>query len=429
MRQEKGIDARFCIPVSETAVAARVVAVFLVTGFTWVLVTDLLLYALVQEPVFIARLETAKGWVFIACASVLLYLVIRRWAGRLARAHETIAAIIDSIADGVLLFDRNRVIVHANAAAAKMLRAGSSDGLVGMGTAEISRRYRLTLPDGTPIAPEDYSVHRVFESGGRLRRKVVLHPPGVDEVVVISTAAQVRRPDAPSAELVVVCMHDVTELERLDRARDEFLSVAAHSLKTPVAIVKTNVQLLRARNGEGVQKPAEAIERQCARMERLTENLLTLTRLRAGALRLYLQKLQLGPLVEDAARSMASAWPGHQLTAELGDEAVVSVDPERLGLAVRNIIDEALRCSEQGSRVSVVTRRSDHGAEIGVRYRPRSLGEPDPSSRYDDLGLRRYVASSVVTAHGGSMHDETAGPARTTWLVLPVVEVSHGIRT
>lgn len=429
MSQEPNrIDARFCLPYWERAVAARVVTVFLVAGLAWVLVTDLLLYALVQEPARIARLETAKGWVFIVCASLLLYVVIRRWTGRLAGAHQTIAAIIDSIADGVLLFGADRTIVHANAAAGKMLRTRAPEGLVGLGPVELSRRFRLTLPDGTKVAPEDYSLHRVFRTGGRLRDKVVLHPPGGEELVVITTAAAVRRPGAPTAELVVVVMHDVTELEHLERARDEFLSVAAHSLKTPVAIVKSNARLLRARHGESVQKPAEAIERQCARMERLTENLLTLTRLRAGALRLYVQRLKLGPLVEDAARSMASAWPGHELTHELGEEAVVSADPERLALAVRNVIDEALRCSELGSRVRVLTRRTDHSAEIGVRYQPRSAGEPDPASRYDDLGLRRHIASSVVAAHGGSMRDETAGPARTTWLVLPVLEASHGIR-
>ena len=80
-----------------------------------------LLYSVTHDRALIARIETAKGWAFIGLASLLLYAVTFRSAARLDRVRRLTAAVVESIADGVLLLGHDRSIAYANPAAVRML--------------------------------------------------------------------------------------------------------------------------------------------------------------------------------------------------------------------------------------------------------------------------------------------------------------------
>ena len=177
---------------SELRAAVTVAAVFLVTGIGWVLFTDVLLYTLTRDPVLIARIETAKGWIFVGLTALLLFAVTLRSASRLTRAHAITSAVVESIADGVLLLGPDRTIVHANPAARTDAPVRTPHNLVGMGAVEFSRRFRVSYPDGSLVPPDRYVSQRVFQEGGPLHYKSVLHPPSGAEVVISSTAAAVR---------------------------------------------------------------------------------------------------------------------------------------------------------------------------------------------------------------------------------------------
>ena len=122
-----GIDPKALPDLTQRAYSAHrmagtVTAAFAVAGLVWVLLTDIVLYAITHDRVLIARIETAKGWIFISLASLLLYAVTFRTAARLDRVRRLTAAVVESIADGVLLLGHDRRIAYANPAAARMLR-------------------------------------------------------------------------------------------------------------------------------------------------------------------------------------------------------------------------------------------------------------------------------------------------------------------
>src|SRR5262245_1998159 len=141
-----GLEGRPRRPVHQAAL--RVATLFTLLGIAWVLLTDIFLYRITDDAVLIARIETAKGWMFVGLASGVLYLVTLRATRRLARAKETLAATIESIGDGILILGPRRRIVYANAAAARMLRCERPSDVVGMGGTEFSRRFRVSYPDG-----------------------------------------------------------------------------------------------------------------------------------------------------------------------------------------------------------------------------------------------------------------------------------------
>ena len=147
-------------------IALTVTVAFVVLGLVWVFLTDLVLYHLIRDQVVIARLETAKGWIFVIVAGLLVYLVTLRSTLQLARVWRLTAAVVDSIADGVLLLRHDRAIGHANPAVIGMLRSTLQE-LIGMDAAEFARRFRVSFPNGALVPPGDLMSQRVFEEGGR----------------------------------------------------------------------------------------------------------------------------------------------------------------------------------------------------------------------------------------------------------------------
>jgi NtrC-family two-component system sensor histidine kinase KinB len=414
---------------AEQRFALTVVLALLAGGFAWVLLTDLLLYALARDAVVVARFETAKGWLFVVGAALLIYPVLRRSAARLTRAQATLAAVVDSIADGVLLLGRDRTIVHANPAALRILRCDELKDLVGVGADEFSRRFKVSHPDGSVVPPAQYVSQRVFDEGGPLKYKAVLHPPGGRDVIVSVTAAPVRRTAGERAERVVSVMHDITETERLEDLRAEFFAAAAHALKTPLTIVKASAQLVSDGATPRVARSVGAIERQCHRMERLVDNLLAVARARSGTLRLYPTTVDLGGLVEEVAREMSRASRKHEVRAEVTATPSVHADQERLAMVLRNMIDVADRSSEDGTPIVVRLTQDGHDAAVGVCYQVQhpEEGSSDVGNEYDDLGISRYVTATIVEAHGGALRDERVGSEVTSWFRLPALgEDRHG---
>jgi signal transduction histidine kinase len=415
--------------MSERRAALGIATAFAVAGVAWVLLTDVLLYSLTTNPTLIGRFETAKGWLFVLFSAVVIYLLAHRSALRTTRARAAMAAVVDSIGDGILLLGRDRHIAYANPAAARMLNCDAASELVGMSAPVFSRRFRVSYTNGSLVPPDEFASQRVFDEGGPLKYKALIHPPHGGELVVSVVGAAVRLRAGTTAEMVVSVMRDITDSENLERLRDQFFAAAAHALKTPVAIVKANAQLMsrapRAEHGHATPAHAQAmaaINRQCSRIDRMVQNMLVLSRARSRSLRLYFDEVELAPLVAQIAREMASDERRNDIHAEVTASPRVLADPERLALVLRNVIEEAQRGSVAGTPVTVRVAQDGQDAEITVAYQPLPAEEGlfAAADEYDNLGIGRSVAETIIAAHGGALRAERSGPEATAYIRLPV---------
>jgi NtrC-family two-component system sensor histidine kinase KinB len=399
--------------------AATVTAVFAVAGMIWVLLTDVVLYGVSHDRALVARIETTKGWIFIALASLLLYAVSFRGAARLDRVRRLTAAVVESIGDGILLLGRDRRIAHANPAAARMLGL-RTDELIGMDASRFSRRFRVSYPNGALVPPDQFVSQRAFDEGGPLHYKAILHPDHGGDVVIRATSAGVRWFVGAPAVWVVSVMHDITDSEQLDHLRDRFFAAAAHSLKTPVAVAKADIQAMLPTLEPRHRKTAASIERQCDRIDRLVQNLLVLARARSQTLRLHQRSIQLRPLLERIARERV--WSHrHDVQTDVADSPALHADQERLALAIRNLMYEATRLSATDSRLTLLVRPQGDRVAVGVRYQPAPwLARADGlDAEYDDIGIGRSVAETIIGWHGGSLSEEADGGETTRWIHLP----------
>ncbi len=393
---------------------ARVAFGYMLFGLGWMLVTDLLLYRFVTDMRLVYQLETAKGWLFISATTVFVYVLTAYSVAPLQRANALERAILRSIADGVLLVGKDTRIADANPAAVALLGVRSRDELVGMGAEAFSRRFHLRYDNGHIVPPSHYVSQRALRGETTRPYKARLRGNDGQERTIISTAAAVCVPTEIEPALVVSVMHDVTQLDSLEQMRNEFFAASAHALKTPISTIATQAQLLlRRAKSEETRASARAVVRQCARIDRLVQNLLVLSRLRDGSLQLHPGEHQLAPLLERTVASMRSMSTRNELKLMVEATPRVHADSERLRLSIVNLIEIALRQAESHSDVRVVLSQRNELARVAVVYHPSrtSCGSYRPlddaaraqldHERWTGLSLGRYVSQHLIEAQGG----------------------------
>jgi signal transduction histidine kinase len=161
------------------------------------------------------------------------------------------------------------------------------------------------------------------------------------------------------------------KLERVDRARREFIANASHELRTPIFSLGGFVELLRDEElDESTREDfLQAIAEQVERLQKLATDLLDLSRLDAGSLDLVTEQVDLGELARSVAREFTALLDSHNssLALDLGDGRVEAVcDPDRVAQIMRILLDNALRHTPPGTGVSIHAERRDGRARVSV---------------------------------------------------------------
>lgn len=401
------------------AIAWKLALAFLLVGATWVISTDLLVYRLVDDRVVIARLETAKGWIFVGLATATVYFAASLAVRRVARSSATLRAIFTSISDGVVLVDRNRTVLVVNPAGARMLGVEHPEDLSGVDGRELASRFHVSLPDGRLLDPDRYATQRALDGETPAPYKAVLHPPGQPDLTAIVTAAPVRFvPDGP-VNFAVSVIHDVTAISNLQKMRDEFIASAAHTLRTPIAIISAQTHLLAGGLSRSVRASSEAIERQCRRLTRITENLFVLARLRSDSLHLEPDHIDLADVVADAVDVMQQATADHVLALRIDARPTVFADRDRFALVVRDMIELAIRRSPPHAKLEIVVGEREQAGRVSITYEPiEDVDVNEAMTGFEGLGLEQHVIAALVEAATGKLGSKTNG-RRVDWVELP----------
>jgi signal transduction histidine kinase/CheY-like chemotaxis protein len=230
--------------------------------------------------------------------------------------------------------------------------------------------------------------------------------------------------------------------EAANRAKDEFLSILSHELRTPLTAILGWADILRTRRPEppALERALRIIERNAKALVQLIEDILDVSRIVAGKLRLDLRAVDPAAAVRaaiDVVRPLADA-KGIVIEAALEDAGTLAADPQRLQQIVWNLLSNAVKFSPQASRIEVrLTRVSRDGGGVELRVIDSGSGiEPDflphvferfrqadgSSTRSSGgLGLGLAIVKHLVELHEGTITAESGGAGRgsTFTVTLP----------
>jgi two-component system CheB/CheR fusion protein len=230
--------------------------------------------------------------------------------------------------------------------------------------------------------------------------------------------------------------------ELADRAKDQFLAVLSHELRTPLTSLLMQTQLLRDAGSDVMRRDRAcgAIERSTKMQMKLIDDLLDVSRIVTGKLRVDLQPVSLVAAVEAALASIAGLAAGRSIELKVSLDqslALVAGDRTRLEQIVLNLLGNALKFTPKGGRIDLSLEAvaglahlkiADNGIGIDPSFLPRifeRLTQTDASStrEHAGLGLGLAIVRHLVDAHGGTVRAESAGLGKgaTLSVTLPLM--------
>lgn len=325
-------------------------------------------------------------------------------AERGQRSH--IEAIIDSMAEGVVVSDVSRRVTLVNPLAKRLL------GINGGGNSETL----LPLPPG--------------ELAG-------------NSSVIKSRSAPIVSGDGRTTGYVTL-LHDASEEAELDRLKSEFVGMVSHELRTPLTSIKGSVDLLlEAETGElnaTQRRFLSTIRRSSDRLINLVNDLLDLSRLEAGRVQLDAHPLDARHLIEDTTANLANLFDARKQHVEIECEPglpPILADRQRLEQALVNLLGNAGKYTPDGGDIRVSARRVDQQVEIAVSDSGPGLSPDDQRRVFDKFyragdgltqqqtgsGLGLTIAKSLVELHGGTLGVESElGRGSTFRISMPTYE-------
>ncbi len=333
--------------------------------------------------------------------------------------------LFDSMLEGLLLLDRSRKIYLANRAFKNLF--GVKTELRGKTVVEALRLHEL-----------DELLQRAETEKQVLDYEIKL--PDLSERWLQVNAAAITNA-AGEREGTILVFHDLTRLKQLERTREEFVANVSHELRTPLSLIKGYVETLLdgARdNPEVAERFLKIIERNANRLDLLIQDLLTISALESGRMKLELQPVDLKLLTEKVLTFLHTKAENKSVTLvnEL-PELTTNADANRLDQVITNLVDNAIKYGRAEGAVIVGGKKLDDGRlEIFVRddgpgIPPEALDRVferfyrvDKARSRDQggTGLGLSIVKHIVHAHGGEVRCKSElGQGATFFFTLPAV--------
>jgi len=342
--------------------------------------------------------------------------------------RNNLLAVLSGMIEGVVAVDKQERVVHINEAA---------EGILGITAASSVGK---PLWEVTRLVDVCQTVSGTLRNASEITKELRIPGSPADRVVEIQSSP-IRDSEGNLAGAVVV-LHDISELERLETMRRDFIANVSHELKTPITAIRGLVETLisdRRMEPEKHERFLQKIANQSMRLSSIVTDLLTISRLESGKI-LERKLFDLRRAIVNPVHSLTATGEnrGVKMEMDIPDDPVSIVgDEESLCEAVNNLLDNGLKYSREGGDVfvrlyrkeeTVVIEVEDTGAGIEKRDQQRIFErfyrvDKARSRELGGTGLGLSIVKHIAISHGGSVFVESApGQGSTFRIVLPLVQ-------
>ncbi|MHB1133456.1 MAG: PAS domain-containing sensor histidine kinase [Chloroflexota bacterium] len=351
-----------------------------------------------------------------------------------ARQAAQLRALLESLGEAVIVADATGQMLLCNRQAEAIggpPNAGREESL----TQRVAAR--TYYPDGKPMPTEEQALATLLRGEAVQGQEVVVLDGDGERRHLLVTGSAVRD-EQGAVELAIIVHSDITALRRLEKAREEFVALAAHELRTPLTALKGYAQLMRRTGGHNEQEEQafRAFGTQTDRISRIVQAMLDVTELQRGELLLQSERLNLADLVAGEVAVAAADATAHRFKLQITARPTVAADPTRLRLVVTQLLDNAVKYSPKGGPIDVTVAATASEATVVVRDRGIGMA-PEQQKRLfqaffqatpmlrptTGLGLGLFISQEIVRRHGGRMWlASTPGRGSTFGFALPLAD-------
>lgn len=327
----------------------------------------------------------------------------------LRQEKEQLSGILRSMADGVITISRNGEILVSNPPAERFLQAWYYEQ-------GIDSEHHEVLPR---------EVHDLFQQVVSLEKEQVteITIQGRSWGIVITPLY-----DQAYVRGAVAVIRDMTEERRLDKLREDFIANVSHELRTPISMLQGYSEAIVdgiAGTKEEQQEIAKVIYDESLRMGRLVNELLDLARMEAGHIQLNKDVVEISPYMNRIVRKFQGLVKEKNLTirTEFSNENDrCEMDPDRIEQVLTNLIDNAIRHSNENGSVSIKVNSHDNGIKVDIKDSGSGIPETDLPFVFERFykadkartrgkagtGLGLAIAKNIIEAHEGhiSVHSK-----------------------
>lgn len=364
--------------------------------------------------------------------------------------------VLDALPSGIhLVRGSDARLVLANRASADIWGARWQPGQPMQAFLE-THGIRIVDAQGRALAPGTWVTLRAVQQGEAARsyQEHIVQPGGLHLPVLVYalpvTPQAAWQDDGTvldtSEPFALVLYQDVTSLKEVEHLKDEFIGIAAHELRAPLAVLKSAASMLCVQTARGhgpqladwQQETLQDIEQATDRLSNLTEDLLDVTRLQAGKLTLHPSATDVVALVQRVAAALQQTTSRHRLVVHPALAArEIMIDRERIEQVLVNLMSNAIKYSPQGGPIDI--RVWEDVEEEGVQISVQDQGMGIPAYQQDQIfgrfmradnahalsihgtGLGLYLCRELVEQHGGRIwFQSTEGKGSTFFFTLPL---------
>lgn len=358
-----------------------------------------------------------------------------RNATELARTREIeLRSLIQNAPVPMAVLSRDGTFLILNDSCRTFLGYSRSTALEGhklwdLGNAEMLGELRSELDDLLSGKAETYVAEKTYQRPGGA---------SVEFIIRISRLGAPTRGE----ERLIAQMVDITDMNRLSRLKDDFISTVSHELRTPLAAVSGALDLVRARFSEDLaQQPIKLLEmagRNTHRLRTLVDELLDFQQMNSGELSLHVERTDIIQIVEEAIYEVQPFAERFNVNFDLSHknhDIVASTDPGRLRQVVSNLLSNAAKFSHEGETVLISVKSentrcilavTDKGRGISPEFRDRVFQPFSQQAAHatrdrEGSGLGLAICKRLVTRMNGEIGYESVENEGTTfWINIPL---------
>lgn len=337
--------------------------------------------------------------------------------------------ILDNFIDGLLIFNSDEKLESVNSTAEVFLGV-KEDKIFGNSMARLAKR------------PQTRELIKAINRGAKevFRKELILSKK---KLVLETTTKFVIFEKKKIATLII--LHDVTRERLIEKLKSQFISVAAHQLRTPLSIIKWSLSMLieeelgalTLRQKEILLKTNQTNER----MIQLINDLLDVARIEEGRFVYQSEAVDFVELLQRLIKSFRPLAREKKINFEfdlngIKGSMVVKADTEKLTLAISNLIENAISYTDPGGKIVLFLKKRNNQLELSIRdtgigipgnqhnrvFAKFFRGDNAVRMETEGTGLGLFIAKNIIEAHGGKIWFESARKKGTTFFFsLPII--------